>query len=231
MVFNPEPTSDFIDAYLIGDGEEAVPELVAKHRELKRSGMRREEIIKTLAQLQGWYAPALYDAVRDPISNLLVAQKSDRAPYPIKRRILLNLSQFPFPTHPVVPHTEIVHDRFSYEIMRGCNAGCRFCQAGYIYRPVRERSPERLMGLAQDAVCSTGYDEVSLSSLSASPGSRSPAPPLQRPGTGASRRRSPGLWPRRSRWTAQRPQAGAPPAGRRIEAIRHRTGPCPSLRD
>lgn len=162
---NPEPAWPFFDLILIGDGEEAVPELVARHRELKRDGMRREEIIKTLAQLQGWYAPALYDAVRDPISNLLVAQKSDRAPYPIKRRILLNLSDFPFPTNPVVPHTEIVHDRFSYEIMRGCNAGCRFCQAGYIYRPQRDRNPVEVVQGIRDGLTNTGYDEVTLASL------------------------------------------------------------------
>jgi radical SAM family uncharacterized protein/radical SAM-linked protein len=162
---NPEPAWPFFDLILIGDGEEAFPELVAKHRELKREGVKREEMIRQLAQLPGWYAPALYSVARDPISQLLCLQASPGMPFPIKRRILMNLSDYPFPTDPVVPHLEIVHDRFSYEIMRGCNAGCRFCQAGYIYRPQRDRDPAEVQRGIKAGLQSTGYDEVTLASL------------------------------------------------------------------
>ncbi len=161
---NPEPAHPFFDLILIGDGEEAVPELVARHRELKRDGMKRREIIRELAKIPGWYAPALYKAERDPLSGLLCIRTGPSQPA-VKRRILMNLSSYPFPTDPVVPHTEIVHDRFSYEIMRGCNAGCRFCQAGYIYRPQRDRDPAEVIRGVGEGLRNTGYDEVTLASL------------------------------------------------------------------
>jgi len=165
VVFNVEPLADFVDLVFVGDAEELVAEFVDRLRDLRRSGAGRAETIRELARIEGLYAPALYRTERDPHSGLLIPQAGADAPYPVRRRIVYDLDRFPFPDRIIVPHGEIVHDRVSVETMRGCPVGCRFCQAGYVYRPTRERDPNQLRDTVIRSVRATGYDQFSLSSL------------------------------------------------------------------
>ena len=165
VVFNVEPLADFVDLVFVGDGEEMIPEFLDRLKELKRSGASRKTILRESAGIEGIYAPSLYDVERDDQSGLLIPLATGDAPYPVKRRILLDLDRYPFPDRIIVPHGEIVHDRVSVEAMRGCPVGCRFCQAGYIYRPTRERDPNQLRDTVIRSVRATGYDQFSLSSL------------------------------------------------------------------
>lgn len=165
VVFNVEPLADFVDLVFVGDAEELVPEFLDRLGELKRAGADRAEKVRQLAQIEGIYAPALYDAVEDPDTGRLIPVTRGEAPARVRRRILMDLDDVPFPDNIIVPHGEIVHDRVSVEIMRGCPVGCRFCQAGYIYRPTRERDPNSVRDTVIRSVRSTGYDKFSLSSL------------------------------------------------------------------
>ena len=165
VVFNVEPLADFVDLVFIGDAEELVPEFLDRLGELKKAGAGRREKIRELAKIEGIYVPALYDAERDPVTGLLIPVSRGEAPARVRRRILMDLDQVPFPDNIIVPHGEIIHDRVSVEIMRGCPVGCRFCQAGYIYRPTRERDPNSVRDTVIRSVRSTGYDKFSLSSL------------------------------------------------------------------
>ena len=130
---------------------------------LKRDRVPRAARVAELAKIPGIYAPALYDLEDD--DGLLIPVGNGRAPYPVKRRIIYDIDRFPFPDRIVVPHGEIVHDRVSIELMRGCPVGCRFCQAGYIYRPTRERDPNQVRDTVIRSVRATGYDQFSLASL------------------------------------------------------------------
>jgi radical SAM family uncharacterized protein/radical SAM-linked protein len=163
--FNPEPLADFIDLVFVGDGEEAVPEFIELLKEHNRAGTPRAERIRQAAGITGIYAPALYAVERDDINGLLIPVAAEGLPYPVERRVLFDLDRFPFPERIIVPHGEIVHDRVSVEVMRGCPVGCRFCQAGYSYRPTRQRDPNRVRDTAIGSVRATGYDQFSLSSL------------------------------------------------------------------
>ena len=163
VVFNSEPIADFLDFVLVGDAEEMLPEFLDRLVELKRAGAPRAERVRALAQIPGVYAPALYDLEDD--GGLLVPVGRGEAPYPVKRRIVYDIDRFPFPDRIVVPHGEIVHDRVSIELMRGCPVGCRFCQAGYVYRPTRERDPNQVRDTVVRSIRATGYDEFSLASL------------------------------------------------------------------
>lgn len=148
---NPAPMAAFIEVFLIGDGEDAVVDLVDTVRQWKLSGDgKRETILKEISKLEGFYVPSVHDAG----SN-------------IKRRFVSSLNNAPYPVKPVVPYASIVHDRINIEVSRGCTRGCRFCQAGMIYRPSRERSPENVLRIAEESLRNTGYDEVSFTSLSA----------------------------------------------------------------
>jgi len=146
---NPEPIAPFMDAVLIGDGEEMALELVRAVKRAKAEGRSKRELLEELSALRGVYVPSLKTAETK-----------------IVRRIVRDLDKTPFTGEPIVPYLGIVHDRVALEVMRGCTRGCRFCQAGYIYRPVRERKSETVMELARQQVSCTGYDEVSLLSLS-----------------------------------------------------------------
>ncbi|BCB95608.1 B12-binding protein [Dissulfurispira thermophila] len=148
---NPSPMSAFIDVFLVGDGEDAVVELLNVVRQWKLSGdSKRETLLKEISKLKGFYVPYIHTK----ISN-------------IKRRFVLDLDNALYPVRPIVPYTSIVHDRINIEVSRGCTMGCRFCQAGMIYRPLRERSPENVLKITEESLKNTGYDEVSFSSLSA----------------------------------------------------------------
>src|SRR5206468_8744762 len=125
----------------------------------------RRTMLRELGRIPGVYVPSLYGTEVQAASGLTVAVPTDGALFPVKRRILMDLDAYPFPPNIVVPFGEIVHDRVSMEIMRGCPVGCRFCQAGYIYRPTRERDPREVVRAVEASLDSTGYDEFSLTSL------------------------------------------------------------------
>lgn len=165
VALNPEPFAEFFDLIAIGDGEELLPELIERHRELREGGATRAQIVSELGQVPGVYAPAHYDVEVDEATGLQVVTGSQTHPFPVKRRILMDLGRHPFPQDIIVPFCEIVHSRVAVEVMRGCNVGCRFCQAGYIYRPERVRTPEQVLKTAFGSSERTGFDEVSLTSL------------------------------------------------------------------
>jgi len=166
---NPAPMSPFIDAFLIGDGEDAIRDILDTVYRWKMNGDgKRESILRALSGIEGMYVPSIHSSefgVRSSeFSNLsLVTCHSSL----IKRRFIESLDDVPYPDNPVVPYTSIVHDRVNIEVSRGCSRGCRFCQAGIIYRPVRERSPEKVLEIAEKSLRNTGYEEVSFTSLSA----------------------------------------------------------------
>ncbi|MDX2050825.1 MAG: TIGR03960 family B12-binding radical SAM protein [Polyangiaceae bacterium] len=164
-----EPMAAFFDAILIGDGEEALTEIALLWTDLKREGVPREQRLERLAQIGGVYVPSLYDTVLDADTGLEVAagpKPGKNAPFPIVRRLLTDLNRFPFPDDGPVGGPEAIFDRMSIEVARGCTEGCRFCQAGMIYRPVRERDPQTVVDTVISALEKSGQDEVSLTSLS-----------------------------------------------------------------
>ncbi|HLO27112.1 MAG TPA: TIGR03960 family B12-binding radical SAM protein [Geobacteraceae bacterium] len=164
--FNPEPLADFFDAFLLGDGEEAVLEIAEACREWKKSGTPKAALLERLSSIEGVYVPSFFDIRYDHSGRIsgILPLKAGYAK--VRRRFVADLSAAPYPDAPIIPFLKTVHDRVSMEIARGCTRGCRFCQAGYIYRPVRERSPERLLELVEQTLRNTGYDEISLLSLS-----------------------------------------------------------------
>jgi radical SAM family uncharacterized protein/radical SAM-linked protein len=165
-VCNPEPVADFFDAMVFGDGEQVVLEMARLWLRWHRAGGRdKVALLRQWAQLQGVYVPRFYQAVYDDHGyQRLVPDKG--VPTTIRRTVLADLDQANFPDNPVIPFGKPVHDRLRLEIARGCTRGCRFCQAGMIYRPVRERSPEKLFELTRRALAQTGYEDLSLLSLS-----------------------------------------------------------------
>jgi len=163
---NPMPMSPFIDAFLIGDGEEAVKEILETYYRWKNEGDgKKESLLQSLSQIEGIYVP-----YNPPIPPFLKGGEGGFDQWrkrSVKRRILPSLDNAPYPDKPVIPFTSIVHDRINIEVSRGCSMGCRFCQAGMIYRPVRERSPYNALHLAETSLRNTGYEEVAFTSLSA----------------------------------------------------------------
>ena len=165
--FNPEPLADFIDAFMIGDGEDVMTELNRVILERKEKGLSREQCLKNLSKLEGVYIPSLYDVAYNENGTVAsVKPNCPEAPASVKKRVVVDLNSTYYPEEFPVPYTEVIFDRIMLEIMRGCTRGCRFCQAGILYRPVRERSMEKLIELAEKLQQSTGYEEISLSSLS-----------------------------------------------------------------
>lgn len=165
--FNPEPLADFIDAFVLGDGEEVVQEIVQVVLAAKRCGQGKEEILKKLAKLQGVYVPVFYTPKYDD-TGAFIGTDPDHSglPLKVKKRMLGNFSEFPLPDKLIVPLVQSVHDRVSIEICRGCARGCRFCQAGMIYRPVRERPGQVLLEQGSKLLQLAGSNELALSSLS-----------------------------------------------------------------
>jgi radical SAM family uncharacterized protein len=163
--FNPEPIAPFFDAILIGEGEEALAEIVDAHRAAKAARASRAETLMRLAQIPGVYVPALYVERR---SNGVFAgvDSADGAPATVVKRVVADFDALMPPTCGVVPFMDVVHDRFGVEVLRGCTRGCRFCQAGMVYRPVRERSADSIVRASIAGLACTGYDEISLTSLS-----------------------------------------------------------------
>ena len=165
--FNPEPMAPFIDAFIIGDGEGIINEIIDCHKRWKAGGFSRSELLKQLAVLQGVYVPALYIPHYKANGTIAQIEKVDeQAPLPIYKHFAAELP--PPLTRFLVPSIDIVHNRIAVEIMRGCSRGCRFCQAGMISRPIRERSIEEILDTIQQGLDSTGFEEIALLSLSSS---------------------------------------------------------------
>jgi radical SAM family uncharacterized protein/radical SAM-linked protein len=164
--FNPEPLADFFDAFLIGDGEDAVLEIAECVRHWKEQALPKAALLERLAAIEGVYVPSFFQVSYDACGRIEQVKPLREGYGSVRRRFVADLETALYPTTPVVPFLKTVHDRVSVEISRGCTRGCRFCQAGYIYRPVRERSPERIMEIVEEALDNTGYDEISLLSLS-----------------------------------------------------------------
>ena len=165
--YNPEPLCDFIEAFMIGDGEDVMTELNRVILTGRERGWTRKQILRALADLEGVYVPDLYEVNYYPDGRIReVKPREEGVPAVIRRRVVTDLNSTYYPEKIPVPYTEVVFDRIMLEIMRGCTRGCRFCQAGMLYRPVRERSLEKLIDLAEKLQESTGYEEISLSSLS-----------------------------------------------------------------
>jgi radical SAM family uncharacterized protein len=166
-VVNPEPVADFMDAVLIGDGEEIIGEVLDTYKKAKESGLDRRGILLELSRIEGVYIPSFYKPLytENGLFKKLIKLQPE-APDRISRRVVRDLDSAEYIGEPIVPFLPIVHDRIALEVFRGCTRGCRFCQAGYIYRPVRERKRETVINQAKELIGCTGYDEISLFSLS-----------------------------------------------------------------
>ncbi len=167
-VCNIEPMADFFDLCFLGEGEDMDRELVELYRRAKKEGWDKETFLRQAAQIEGVYVPSLYEVAYNEDGTLASLTPRDGAPARVRKRIIENLDDSFYPTRPIVPSTEIVHDRISLELFRGCIRGCRFCQAGYTCRPVRNRSADKCLELGQKALEDSGYQELNLSSLSTS---------------------------------------------------------------
>ncbi len=163
---NPEPVADFFDAILIGDGEEAICEIAEAIRNWQEAKGTKDELLKCLAGIKGLYVPSFYEPVYTASGYFKAMETQPDVPPVVNRRILSDLAGIAFPTRPLVPFTQIVHDRFGVEIARGCTRGCRFCQASSIYRPVRERPLDQVLSIIDRGVFASGWEELSLLSLS-----------------------------------------------------------------
>jgi len=167
--FNPEPLADIVDFFMIGEGEEVMLEVMDAYRNWKGAGTPKRAFLEEIAKIEGVYVPALYTVVYNEDGTVKSMEPNHpNAPARVKKRIIEDMDAVFYPDRIIVPFMETIHDRITLELFRGCIRGCRFCQAGIIYRPVRERSPERLLGLAEKLIENTGYEEISMSSLSTS---------------------------------------------------------------
>jgi len=167
--YNPEPLSDIMDFFILGEGEEVINEVLDEYRKWKNSSTSREAFLDSISAIEGVYVPQFYYVEYNTDGTIAgIKPKDSKYPEKIRKRIVKDLDKVFYPEKIIVPFTDIVHDRIMLELFRGCIRGCRFCQAGFIYRPVREKSAERLHDLAGKLVENTGYEEISLTSLSTS---------------------------------------------------------------
>ena len=167
--YNPEPLAEFFDIFYIGEGETVYDELFDAYKEWKKNGGSRQQFLERAAQIEGLYVPMFYDAEYNEDGTLhSFTPNNPNAPARVKKQVVMDVTDAPYPMNPVVPFIKATQDRVVLEIQRGCIRGCRFCQAGMIYRPTRERNVERLKEYARQMLQSTGHEEISLSSLSSS---------------------------------------------------------------
>jgi radical SAM family uncharacterized protein len=167
--YNPEPLADFLDFVVIGDGEEVVSEITAVLADWKASGRTagsRAAVLRELSRVDGVYVPSMYEVDYEGPAIREIRPRYPDVPERVEKRTVADLAAWPYPRHQLVPLTEVVHDRLNVEVFRGCTRGCRFCQAGMITRPVRERPAEQVRTMVTDGLRRTGYDEVALTSLS-----------------------------------------------------------------
>ena len=166
--YNPEPLADFIDFFSLGEGEEITEEIVSLYDQAKAEGWSKEQFLAKVSKIPGVYVPSLYQHTYNEDGTLAAIIPADGAPKTVTKRIIENLDTAYYPTKMIVPSTEIVHDRANLEVFRGCIRGCRFCQAGFTYRPVRKKSPDVLYRQAVETLTDSGHNEITLSSLSTS---------------------------------------------------------------
>ena len=167
-MYNAEPLADFIDLACIGEGEEEVRDLLRLYRSAKAAGWDKPRFLREAAKIQGIYVPSLYQITYHDDGTVAAITPLEGAPARVEKRLIRDMDREPFPVKSIVPSTEIVHDRVTLEVFRGCIRGCRFCQAGYVYRPVRCRSKDLLARYGAEACEDSGYQEMTLSSLSTS---------------------------------------------------------------
>ena len=165
---NPEPMAPFMDLFVIGEGEEMNNELLALLHRAKLEGWSKHDFLTKAAQIGGVYVPSLYEVEYKADGTLASVTAKDGAPERVTKRIVEDFDAAPFPTNPIVPSTEVVHDRVNLELFRGCVRGCRFCQAGHVYRPIRAKKPETLIRQGIETLKNTGHEDVTLLSLSTS---------------------------------------------------------------
>lgn len=166
--YNPEPLAPFVDIFVLGEGEDVSVEIIQLYRKAREECWSKDEFLAAAAQIPGLYVPALYDVTYRADGTLEQVIPKEGAPAVVTKRIVQDFDKSYFPVKTIVPSTEIVHDRVMLELFRGCIRGCRFCQAGYAYRPVRSRDPELLLQQGIEACKDSGYQEMTLSSLSTS---------------------------------------------------------------
>jgi len=173
--YNPEPMSEFVDAFVIGDGEEVIGQIIEAYKASKYQNIKvsKKELLKKLAMIRGVYVPSLYEVkYNDDCTIKSFLPKDESAPAKIRKTVMDDLNNSFYPVDQIVPYIQTVHDRIMLEIMRGCKHACKFCQAGTTYKPRRERSREKVLQLARQTYLSTGYEEISLLSLSSGDHSR-----------------------------------------------------------
>lgn len=165
--YNPEPIYNIADFFAMGEGEEQLNDVLDLYKEFKKNGKTKKEFLREVCKVEGIYVPSLYEVSYNEDGTIKEFKPMyEDVPAKVKKRIITNFTEAEFPEKLIVPYTDIVHDRVTVETFRGCTRGCRFCQAGMIYRPVREKSTEKLMEQTEQLIKATGYGEVSLISLS-----------------------------------------------------------------
>lgn len=165
--YNPEPLYDIADLFSLGEGEEHLNDVLDLYKSMKKQGKSKDEFLREAAKIPGTYVPKFYNTDYNEDGTIKEFKPvSDEFPKKVTKRIIKNFNEVDYPTELIVPYTEIVHDRIMLETFRGCTRGCRFCQAGMIYRPVREKKTDKLLELADELIKKTGYEEISLTSLS-----------------------------------------------------------------